>query len=212
MFGRGGYEVYRISNRFGDLTMAGYQNGKGPYRFDVPRAAGDVAVFARSGDSAPYRITYRRRANGLSVAAGPPRWPPARRSRMRAAPDAPAPDVEAADRAFSADVVAAAESEGPQAAAARWRSWFDVGDQLGSPEGGRPLSAEAGQGIARIVSRGDTFSWTPHYSGCSPDGAWAFTAGLWESWQSDMGTVEGYVTVWFHEPDGQWRPVFRVRT
>ena len=113
-------------------------------------------------------------------------------------------EIMQADRAFAAEVAAAA----PADRATVWAGWF-------APSGIQIVPSAVIEGHEAISSLMDPFfasagfvlTWDPDRAKASPDGLMGWTSGRYENRAPD-GTVEGkgrYLTLWERQADGIWK-------
>jgi hypothetical protein len=113
----------------------------------------------------------------------------------------PAPELEAADRAFELAVA----SGGIDA----WIAAFDpvVGHQWDDHAGEIPVGDAMRAATGPILTDGKLV-WTPTSSLLAPAGDAGLTTGTW-TWTDGSRTAEGaYLTIWKRQSDGTWKVWF----
>jgi hypothetical protein len=180
----------------GILRFIAMPNGLRAVEFRKRELASTSITFARDSPDFPNAITYHRDADALAaVVAGGERT--ASFAWHRAKP-ARAPELEAADLAFSADTGARG--------VAGWVAAFDSGGAM-MRRGERVEGAAIGETMQGLLSAG-RLAWAPIASGRA--GELGFTVGKAtytaatpaDSWRST------YITMWHHQTDGSWKVLF----
>ncbi len=192
----------------GGLVYRAMPAGAAPVPF-VRNVAGDRAVrFGNPAHDFPQLIAYARRdAGGVSRLGARI----AGRSKqidipMLLVPPAPAPELEAADLAFAADV----EAHGTDA-------WVEIFLADGGMEsnGERVTGKDAIRATMEptLSDRTVRLQWAPLASGLSPAGDLGYTIGAWAlrkhadgAWRTEA--TGSYVTVWQRAADGAWKVLF----
>ena len=144
--------------------------------------------------------TARLDTGGALVIADATTNPPITTDPLARVPAAPAAELEAADRAFAAQV-ATLGAEG-------WAAWTATDGVLyrrGAMVRGRDAILAA---MTEVFSDG-TLVWEPRASRLGPDGTLGFTVGT-STWKGNDGAEArfSYVTIWQRQRDGVWRVWF----
>ncbi|MBX3156643.1 MAG: hypothetical protein KF773_11625 [Deltaproteobacteria bacterium] len=193
------FEVMVVDAAGGRPRFRAMPNGAKSVEFQVGAPADGVAGFANPAHDFPKSITYRTAGAGLvaeleGVEGGTPQR---QRYVFSRATGAPAPELEAADRAFAAEV-AARGVEG-------WVAAFEPKGRMIS-NGARVEGHEAIRELMRdVVARGK-LAWAPFAS--RVQGGVGFTVG---TATVAGGTPHTYVTIWRRQPDGAWKVRFTTR-
>lgn len=179
----------------GPLRFIAIPNGERSVEFTEKTTGPDMIEFANPEHDDPKAITYARDGQTL-------------RATLHGAKDAtftfspgtrtPAPELEAADKAFAADVAAHG--------AAGWLAAFDPkGGML--RKGARIEGAAIQETMEPVLSSG-LLAWQPIASGKS--GSIGFTVGkaTYTGKTPDDKWRSTYVTIWHQQPDGSWKVLF----
>jgi hypothetical protein len=164
-----------------------------------PRTIGDgEATFANDEHDFPKTITYQltpdRSGLGATLGGGGKalafRW--SRGARQ------PAPELEAADRAFAADT-ARLGVEG-------WVAAFDPKGGM-MRKAGRVEYAEIGEAMRPLLASGQ-LAWAPIASGKAGDLGYTVGKATYTGATPADGWRSTYVTIWRRQPDGAWKVLF----
>jgi ketosteroid isomerase-like protein len=182
----------------GVLRLHAMPNGKRSVEFRQ-RTLGDAdATFANEAYEFPKTITYQLAADrgGLEAMLGG--GGKAMAFRWRRATNQPAPELEAADRAFAADTA--------RLGASGWVAAFD-------PEGammrasGRVEHAAIAEAMRATLASG-RLAWAPITSGKAGDLGYTVGKATYTGATPADGWRSTYVTIWRHQPDGSWKVLF----
>jgi len=165
------------------------------------------ADFSNPQHDWPRTLHYERAGDTLRARASAPGGRTEEYAWQRG-PAAHAAEVEAADRAFAADV-AARRLDG-------WVDWFDADGAMWDD---RPVTGRdrVRAFMAPTFSRDDFhITWSPVASGLSPAGDLGYTVGrAHAAWRAGPGDPTSpycavYVTIWRRQPAATWRVLFDV--
>jgi ketosteroid isomerase-like protein len=182
----------------GVLRFYAMPNGERSIEY-APRAIADgAATFANDANDFPKTISYRRAPDGPGLSAILGGGDTSVAFRWNRAAAAPAPELEAADRAFAEDT--------GRRGADGWIAAFDPAGGMMTKAGrvGYAAIAEA----MRPTLAGGRLSWAPIASGQA--GALGYTIGkaTYTGATSAAGWRTSYVTIWRRQPDGTWKVLF----
>lgn len=182
----------------GRLRFTAYPGGASATEFVLVEQGAAEAVFENPEHDFPQRVRYARSGDALTARIeGDGRAPVD--FAWHAAPTAPAPALEQADRDFAADT-AARGADG-------WAAWFAEKGAMWRPGVGRIEGPEAVHAaMAPAFAQGFQLSWAPLASGLAADGRTGFTVG---EYRTGRGATGAYVSVWTESPAG-WRVLFDV--
>jgi ketosteroid isomerase-like protein len=202
------FEVLAIQMEEGVPVYTAMPAGKREVKFrysEGGKPSQSRATFSNPQHDFPKSLHYERDGNTLRARAAAP-GAAAQEFTWQLTGDAKAAELEAADRAFAADVAA----RGLDA----WIEWFD-------PEGsqwskGPVVGKERIRHLmAPMFARKDfRFLWEPVASGMSPAGDLGYTVGRARlTWTTDSGAPSPpacpiYITIWRKQPDSKWRALF----
>jgi hypothetical protein len=192
-----GFEVMIVDDGDGEvadgvLRFIAMPQGASAVEFSQQEVGKGTVTFANPAHDDPKQITYAREGDQLRAVLFGTKF---LKFDFCAAPRQSAPELEAADRAFSADT-SARGIEG-------WMAAFE-------PQGGmmrrgkRIEGAQIRETMTGLLSTGKLV-WEPVAS--AREGTIGFTVGKAtytgaDSWQSS------YVTIWRQQPDGTWKVLF----
>jgi ketosteroid isomerase-like protein len=199
------FEVLLIHHKDGGLVYTAMPGGRRIVDFPAREIGDRSAVFANPTHDFPQTLHYRRAGDGLAATAAAP-GATAQEFAWQLGPAGSAAELEAADRAFAADVAA----RGLDA----WPEWFD-------PEGvqwrDKPVvGREAIRALMAPSFAAPDFriDWAPVASGMSPAGDLGYTVGRARAtWKGEDGAPAPpycgtYVTIWRRQANGDWRALF----
>jgi ketosteroid isomerase-like protein len=180
----------------GELRFIAMPNGKRAVEFRHGVVTGTSAKFTNDSQMFPNMIEYGLAGDAMTAkVAGGDR---AEEFHFRHGKPASAPELEAADRAFSDDT--------GKRGVDGWVAAFDAGGAM-MRRGERVEGAAIGETMKNLLSTG-RLAWAPIASARS--GQLGFTVGKAtytgakkeDSWRST------YVTMWRRQPDGAWKVLF----
>lgn len=182
----------------GVLRLFAMPGGKRSVEFAGRELGATSAVFANDAHDFPKTITYARSAgDGLSaVLAGDE---PTLTFSFTRGKRAPAPVLEAADRAFAADTGARGVDG--------WVAAFAPDGGMMRPQG--RVARDAIAGVMAPVLSGGRLDWAPIASGMA--GELGFTVGkatFTPTGGGAGGWRSSYVTIWRKQPAGDWKVLF----
>lgn len=157
------------------------------------------AIYTNEQHDCPKSISYARTKAILVAALGGCERPIEIRFAQGTAP--PAPELEAADRAFAADTT--------KRAIDGWMSAF-APDGAMMRETGRVERAAIPELMAELLAAG-TLAWAPIASGLRGD--LGFTVGkatFTKRGETAVAWRSSYVTIWQRQPDASWKVLFDV--
>lgn len=180
----------------GVLRFIAMPGGAKPVEFRARMHGTKTVMFENRVHDFPKRVTYLREADELraSVAGGDKSL----RFVFRRAAAGRSPELEAADRAFSADTVARG-IDGWVAAFAP-DGVLVVGNELAT-------GPEAVRAAMQPLLRSGKLEWAPLASGRSGD--LGFTIGT-AQYTGERSFRTSYATIWAKQPDGTWKVRFDV--
>lgn len=176
----------------GVLRFIAMPNGRRSVEFSQQEVGKRTVTFANASHDDPKQITYARQDDQLRAVLFGTSF-----VKVDFCPTTrqPAPELEAADRAFAADT-AARGADG-------WLAAFDP--QGGMMRRGNRIEGPAiREAIAPLLSKGK-LAWDPFASG--REGALGFTVGK-ATYTGDESWESSYVTIWAQQPDGGWKVLF----
>lgn len=198
----GGFEVLVLDDAAGPgkpdgvLRLFAMPGGKTSVEYRAIQLASTRARFANEAHDYPQAIEYRRDDDTLvaTISGGGPE----RRFTFRRGALPRAPELEAADRAFS-DATGARGIEG-------WVAAFEPTGAMMGKEGRVEGHAAITAFMHDLLASG-TLAWAPIASGRRGDlgytvGKATFTGKDGAGWRSV------YVTIWHRQPDGTWKVAF----
>jgi hypothetical protein len=192
-----GFEVMIVDDGDGEiadgvLRFIAMPQGARSVEFSQREVGTRTVTFANEAHDDPKQITYAREGEQLRAVLFGTKF---LKFDFCPAPHEAAPELEAADRAFSADT-SARGIEG-------WMGAFDPQGGM-MRRGNRVEGAGIRDAMSGLLAKGKLV-WEPVAS--SRQGPLGFTVGKAtytgaESWQSS------YVTIWRQQPDGSWKVLF----
>jgi ketosteroid isomerase-like protein len=165
------------------------------------------ALFSNPQHDWPQALRYERTGDTLRARASAPGGR-TEEYAWQLGPAGRAAELEAADRAFAADVA----RRGIDA----WGDWFDADGAMWND---RPVKGHESvrASMAPVFSRDDfRIVWSPVASGLSPAGDLGYTVGRGQAtWKAKPGEPISpycsiYVTIWRRQADATWRVLFDV--
>lgn len=181
----------------GALRFFAMPGGAGQDSFAGAEVGVDRVTFRRDGDDFPTAITYRK--DGIDLIAELASGDRARRFGFRPMTPTPAPELAAADRAFS-DATATG-------GVAAWSAAFDPGGAM--LDDGRRVEGPAAVGeLMRGVLEAGTLAWAPLASGRRDDLGYTVGTARFTPAGGGAGWRSAYVTIWRRQPDGAWKVWF----
>lgn len=192
------FEALCLHEREGSTVYTAIPGGE--HLADFPQV-GEGLRFENPAHDFPTAIAYSRRGQRLEAEVSGP-GQPTQRIALQAAPPAPAPALEEADRAFDAAVAAGG--------AAAWAAAFDAEGAQWTSHG--PVKGpEAIEDLMEPVFAAYSLRWAPTASGLSPAGDWGFTVGEAEIQQGGAPVdTSRYLTIWRQQADGAWKVALDV--
>jgi hypothetical protein len=188
----GGFEVNWIANDGQTIALTSIEEGNDLSRFELVSA--DPARIELGGPQGAVRVTRTQR--GWRGEFTPPNQP-AIAFELAAAANAPAPELEAADRAFEVRTAPNPTIDGADG----WMRHF--GAESAMWRGRRIEGVAIREAIAKTLAE-NPLRWTPIASGARGDVG--FTLGTYTH-----GSSRGsYATIWRRPPDGTWRVTFDI--
>ncbi len=192
-----GFEVMIVDDGEGEvadgtLRFIAMPQGARAVEFTQQELGNETVTFANPAHDDPKQITYARNGEQLRAVLFGTQF---LKFDFCAGTREPGPELEAADRAFSADT-SARGIEG-------WVAAFDPQGGM-MRRGARIEGAQIREAMSGLLSKG-TLVWEPVAS--AKQGSIGFTVGKAtytgeETWQST------YVTIWRQQPDGSWKVLF----
>ncbi|HWU88503.1 MAG TPA: hypothetical protein VN253_14555, partial [Kofleriaceae bacterium] len=179
----------------GVLRFIVFPDGERAVEFRKRTLGERAALFASDAHDFPKTLDYRRDGEALVAEIGGGKN---ERFRFRRGRAHPAPELEAADRAFSDDT--------GRRGVDGWVAAFDPGGSM-LRQGAKVAGAQIGEVMRPLLTSG-RLAWAPIASGRTE--ALGFTVGKAtftgakpeDSWRST------YVTIWRKQPDGSWKVLF----
>lgn len=186
------FEILRV-DAVGDAVRLRAQPGPGPsFTFPAVTTEGGVFRVEEPAHDFPQWVEYRTVNRRLRASIGNLGEPASMSWRWKRAEPRTAEVLDAADRAFAAEVAAGGVDA--------WVSWFAPDGVLWSEEGALSAGPEMRTTMEPVL-RGPGLTWSPTWAVFAPDGALGFTVGEWTS-----GDETGhYLTLWKQQPDGSWK-------
>lgn len=186
------------------LIYQAMPDGRAPTVFRLGAPEVGAATFSNPEHDFPRFVRYAR---GPAATLDARVWSDARAIEVhhQRAPLAPAPSLEAADRAFAADTA--------RRGVDGWVDAFAQGGAMGvgsrRVEGRDAIRAA----IKDSLAPGRHLDWSPIASGLSPAGDLGFTVGRFHAWRDAPGGSAddargAYITIWQRDPEGRWRVLF----
>lgn len=201
--GTPGFEVLKVQTVDGRARYVAQPNGAAPTAFPLASVDRTQAVFLNPEHDDPQRIRYTRDAARMEAGVGPATGEETAVFRWKARPAASASELEAADRAFAADVA----SRGVDA----WIDAFDPAGTQWSESGGVAVRVGPEMRALMAPTLAGALAWEPVHSGLNRKGDLGYTVGDW-TWTApgaDAPSAKGaYVTIWREQPDGSWKVWF----
>lgn len=199
----GGFEVMIVDDAEGAgpadgvLRLFAMPGGATSTEFRGTSVGERHAVFANPAHDDPKTIEYRRTAAGLRAQLG---GATTLTFDFVPTPHVPAPELEAADRAFAAEVRVRK--------AAGWAAWF-APDGWMLRKGEKITGAAIAASMEALLSSGE-LAWAPIASGKA--GAIGYTVGTarFTGSAADDHWRSSYVTIWKQQPDGGWKVLFDI--
>lgn len=198
----GGFEILVLDDAPGPgkpdgvLRLYAMPGGQRSVEFRAIKLASTLARFANEAHDFPQAIEYRR--DGATLVATISGGGPEQRFAFRRNTMARAPELEAADRAFS-------DATGARGIAG-WVAAFEPTGAMMTKDGRVEGHAAIAALMQDLLASG-TLAWAPIASGRRGDlgytvGKATFTGKDGASWRSV------YVTIWRRQPDGTWQVAF----
>lgn len=183
----------------GVLRFYSMPKGKRSIEFTPRESADGTASFANEAHDFPKTITYQGSPDhaGLVAMLGGGDTSVAFRWTRAAAP-APAPELEAADRAF-------AEATGRRGA----DGWIAAFDPAGGmiTKAGRVEYAAIAEAMRPTLAAG-RLTWAPIASGQAGGLGYTIGKAAYTGAAAVAGWRTSYVTIWRRQPDGTWKVLF----
>lgn len=179
----------------GVLRFFAMPGGARRVEFRGRERAADSALFANDAHDFPKTVRYARRGDGLRATLGGGREVHVdfRRGAAR-----PAPELEAADRAFSAEV--------GRRGVDGWVAAFDPGGWMLGPAG-KVQGAAIGE-LMRPTLEAGTLAWAPIASGRAGDLGFTVGKATLTAARPPASRRTTYATIWRRQADGSWRVLF----
>ena len=182
----------------GALRFIAMPGGQRQVEFRGRELGAQSALFANDDHDFPKTIRYFRDGAALRATLGDGE---AREEQFRFKAMAPqhAPELEAADRAFAADV---AERGVPA-----WMAAFDPeGWMIEGP--GEPVQGAALAELMRPTLTGGRLAWAPIASGRNETLGFTVGKGTYTARKPEESRRSSYVTIWRKQADGTWKVLF----
>jgi hypothetical protein len=182
----------------GVLRFIAMPGGRREVEFRGREVGVESALFANDDHDFPKTIRYFREGEALRATLGDGA---AREAQFRFRPTAPrrAPELEAADRAFAADVA--------ERGVAAWVAAFDPeGWMMKGP--GEPVSGDALGELMRPTLTGGRLAWAPIASGRNEALGFTVGKGTYTAQKPEESRRSSYVTIWRKQADGTWKVLF----
>jgi hypothetical protein len=182
----------------GVLRLYAMPNGERSVEFRQRTLADGEATFANEEHEFPKTITYQLAADRAGLEAMLGGGGKAMAFKWKRGTNQPAPELEAADRAFAADTA--------RLGVDGWVAAFD-------PEGAmmRPAGRVEHAGIAeamRATLASGRLAWAPIASGKAGDLGYTVGKATYTGATPTDGWRSTYVTIWRRQPDGTWKVLF----
>jgi ketosteroid isomerase-like protein len=182
----------------GTLRMWAMPRGATQVKFVAASAAADGSLtFVNDAHDFPKRITYARSGNQLRASISGDA--PAQDFRWNRIPRSPAPELEAADRAFAA---ATHDHD-----VAGWVAAFDARGGMMQRTGRVEGVAAIGDAMRDLLAAGD-LAWAPIASGRRGDVGFTVGKATYTGAKPEDAWRSSYVTIWKRQPDGAWKVWF----
>lgn len=184
----------------GTLRMWAMPRGATSVMFTATAAARDGEVtFVNQSHDFPTRITYAGSSNQLRAEIAGDDATRSQAFRWHKIPGEPAPELEAADRAFDA----ATRSHD----VAGWVAAFAPDGGMMRKDGRVEGTAEIGDLMRDLLAAGD-LAWAPIASGRRGDVGFTVGTATYTGKTPADGWRSSYVTIWKRQPDRSWKVWF----
>ncbi|MGE0546165.1 MAG: hypothetical protein AB7O24_12355 [Kofleriaceae bacterium] len=182
----------------GALRFIAMPNGAPAVEFRHNQSTANGATFTNPAHDDPKAIGYRREGDRLrAIVEGSTRI----ELEMRATSREPAPELEAADRAFSADTA--------KRGVDGWIAAFEPGGAM-MRRGQRIEGHDAIRAAMTPVLGAGRLTWTPSASGLAETLGFTIGKATFEAATPADNWRSSYVTIWRKQPDGSWKVWFDV--
>jgi ketosteroid isomerase-like protein len=182
----------------GVLRFYAMPNGDHSVEFRQRTLGDGAATFANEAHEFPKTISYQRAADRLGLSAMLGGGGRSVAFKWKRAVHKPAPDLEAADRAFAASTA--------QLGVDGWVAAFDPRGGM-MRKAGRVSYSAIGDAMRETLASG-RLSWTPTASGASGNLGYTVGKATYTGPKAADGWRSTYVTIWRRQPDGTWKVLF----
>jgi ketosteroid isomerase-like protein len=182
----------------GVLRFYAMPNGDHSVEFRQRTLGDGAATFANEAHEFPKTISYQRAADRASLSAMLGGGGRSVAFKWKRAVHKPAPDLEAADRAFAASTA--------QLGVDGWVAAFDPKGGM-MRKAGRVSYSAIGDAMRETLASG-RLSWTPTASGASGNLGYTVGKATYTGPKAADGWRSTYVTIWRRQPDGTWKVLF----
>jgi hypothetical protein len=183
----------------GVLRLIAMPGGRRAVEFRQRTIAGHSALFANDDHDFPKTIRYFLEGDALRATLGGGDDDRREEFRFRRAAARPAPELEAADRAFAADTA--------QRGAEGWAAAFDPEGWM-IPGDGDKVDRDAIAGHMKPTLAAGRLAWAPIASGRNETLGFTIGKAAFTAREPGASRRSSYVTIWRKQDDGAWKVLF----